>query len=80
MFAGVALVLAAVGIYGMMSYSVTQRNREIGIRLALGAQRQNIFRLILRRAILLAIIGIMAGLLLSFTLSAIYVKHTFNWL
>lgn len=68
-FAGVALVLAAVGIYGMMSYSVTQRNREIGIRLALGAQRQSIFKLILTRAIILAMIGIVAGLLLSFVLT-----------
>ena len=68
-FAGVALVLAAVGIYGMMSYSVTQRNREIGIRLALGAQRQSIFKLILIRAIILAMIGIVAGLLLSFMLT-----------
>lgn len=68
-FAGVALVLAAVGIYGMMSYSVTQRNREIGIRLALGAQRQSIFKLIFKRAIILAIIGIVAGLLLSFLLT-----------
>jgi predicted permease len=68
-FAGVALVLAAVGIYGMMSYAVTQRNREIGIRLALGAQQQSIFRLILTRALSLAAIGIAAGLLLSFVLT-----------
>jgi putative ABC transport system permease protein len=68
-FAVVALVLAAVGIYGMMSYAVTQRNREIGIRLALGAQRQSILRLILKRAIILALIGVAAGLLLSFVLT-----------
>jgi putative ABC transport system permease protein len=67
-FAVVALVLAAVGIYGIMSYAVTQRNREIGIRLALGAERQSIFKLILGRAIILALIGVVAGLLLSFVL------------
>jgi putative ABC transport system permease protein len=53
----------------MMSYAVTQRNREIGIRLALGAQRQSIFKLILGRAIILALIGVVAGLLLSFVLT-----------
>ncbi len=68
-FAGVALVLAAVGIYGLMSYAVTQRNREIGIRIALGAQRQSIFRLILAHAIVLALLGVVAGLLLSFVLT-----------
>ena len=69
MFAIVALMLAGVGVYGMMSYAVTQRSREIGIRLALGAQRQSIFRLILKRAMILASIGIVAGLLLSFLLT-----------
>ena len=68
-FAGVALVLAAVGMYGMMSYAVTQRNREIGIRLALGAQQQSIFRLILTRALFMGSIGIGAGLLLSLVLT-----------
>jgi len=68
-FAGVALLLAAVGIYGVMSYAVTQRNREIGIRIALGAQRQSIFKLILAHAIVLALFGVVAGLLLSFVLT-----------
>jgi len=68
-FGGVALVLAAVGIYGLMSYAVTQRNREIGIRIALGAQRHSIFRLILAHAIVLALLGVVAGLLLSFVLT-----------
>jgi putative ABC transport system permease protein len=68
-FAAVALVLAVVGIYGMVSYVVVQRNREIGIRMALGAPPYNIFRLILGQAMVLALVGIGLGLLLSFALT-----------
>jgi putative ABC transport system permease protein len=61
-FAGLGLVLAAVGLYGVMSYLVSQRIHEIGIRLALGAQRRDIFRLVAGRGIRLTLVGIALGL------------------
>jgi putative ABC transport system permease protein len=61
-FAGVALVLAAVGVYGVMSYSVVQRTHEYGIRMALGAQARDIFTLVLKEGFRLAIIGIAVGI------------------
>jgi predicted permease len=61
-FTALALVLAAVGLYGVMAYSVIQRTREIGIRVALGAQRQAIARMVVLRGLLLALVGAAAGL------------------
>jgi putative ABC transport system permease protein len=61
-FAAVALVLAMIGLYGLISYSVLQRTREIGIRLALGAQREDILRLMLRQGVVAALVGIAVGL------------------
>ena len=61
-FAMVALLLAAVGIYGLMAFSVFQRTSEIGLRLALGASRGNVIGLILKEASLLAVIGLAIGL------------------
>ena len=62
LFAFVALVLAVVGIYGVMSESVTSRTREIGVRMALGAQRADVLRMIVRQGMSLAVIGIVIGL------------------
>jgi putative ABC transport system permease protein len=61
LFAGLALLLAAVGIYGMMAYRVSQRTHEIGVYVALGAQHGDVMRLIMRDAAVLAGIGICAG-------------------
>ena len=60
-FAGTALVLALIGIYGVIAYSVSQRTREIGIRLALGARRQEIVGMVVRQGMALALAGIAAG-------------------
>jgi putative ABC transport system permease protein len=61
-FAGLALVLAVVGIYGVMSYSVEQRTNEIGIRMTLGAQRLDVLRMVLRQGLAIAAIGVGLGI------------------
>jgi putative ABC transport system permease protein len=68
-FAAVALLLASVGVYGLISYSVSQRTREMGIRMALGARRSSIIKLIAKQGTMLAVIGVICGLVMSFALT-----------
>jgi putative ABC transport system permease protein len=70
-FAAVAMVLAAVGIYGVMSYSVAQRTHELGIRMALGAQRRDVLKLAIGEGLKLVLIGIVLGLGTSFVLTRV---------
>jgi putative ABC transport system permease protein len=78
LFGGLAVTLAAIGIYGLMSYSVTQRAREIGIRIALGANRSTVFRMILSQALSLAGIGVAIGLVGALVFSRLLQSMLFN--
>jgi predicted permease len=77
-FAGLGLLLAALGIYGVISYSVTQRTQEIGIRMALGASRSNVVGSVLSRTLRLALIGIAAGAIASLLVSRAIAALLFN--
>jgi predicted permease len=74
-FAGLALLLASVGLYGVISYSVARRTREIGVRMALGARRGDVLQLVLRESMLLVTIGLVAGIPLA--LASTRVLHGF---
>ncbi len=77
-FAGAALILAAVGIYGVMAYSVTQRTQEIGIRMALGAQTGDVLRLVIRQGMVLTLIGVAVGLAGSLGLAKVIASLLFD--
>ena len=65
-FATIAMVLAAIGLYGVMSYSVAQRTKEIGVRMALGSRRADVLALVVKQGMTLVLMGIAAGTILSF--------------
>jgi ABC-type antimicrobial peptide transport system permease subunit len=68
-FAGLGLLLASLGIYGVVSYSVTRQTQEIGIRMALGATQKHVLLRVLARSLRLALVGIALGLVASFAIS-----------
>jgi ABC-type antimicrobial peptide transport system permease subunit len=78
MFGLVGLALAAIGIYGVIAYTTRQRLHEIGIRMALGAKRRDVFELVLRQGLNMAAAGIALGLVFSLILTPILLRHLYN--
>ena len=77
-FAAVALVLAAIGIFGVLSYAVAQRTREIGIRMALGAREGSVVRMVVRQAMTLVLTGVLVGTVAALFLSRTMTKMLFS--
>jgi predicted permease len=78
LFAALALILAAVGIYGLMAYSVSQRTHEIGVRLAIGAQRRDVLRLVLKDGARLTLLGIAIGIIVALALTRLMASLLFE--
>jgi putative ABC transport system permease protein len=77
-FAGLALLLAAIGAYGVLAYMVAERRREIGIRMALGADRSSVVGMVLRQGLTLAVVGIAAGLAVAFAMNRVLASLLFG--
>ena len=77
-FAGVALALASVGVYGIMSYTVAERTHEIGIRMSLGAANGDVLRMVLRQSVLLATVGLGLGLIAALAVSRVLSSLVFG--
>jgi ABC-type antimicrobial peptide transport system permease subunit len=76
-FGAVALALAAIGLYGVLAYSVSQRTQELGIRMALGAQRSDVLRLILKQGMKVSLLGVLIGLVSGLALTRLMRKLLF---
>jgi len=76
--AALALLLGVVGLYGVVAYSVSQRTREIGVRIALGAERSSVYRLVLKEAGRLTVLGVVIGLIASLALPRSYAGCLFG--
>ena len=78
MFAGSALLLCVVGLYGVLAYAVTQRTRELGVRLALGAQKRQLIWLVMRRAVVILVLGAAVGMAISLAATRIIVNMIYG--